>query len=119
MIYHMVLFKVRPDVERATIDAVFRELAALEGRIPGLLSFAGGPYSSAEGLNRGYDWGFCMTFDSARSRDAYLPHPAHEVVKGHVLEILDGGLDGVVAFDFDVRRQSLSSTRGVPTSLGS
>jgi hypothetical protein len=41
-----------------------------------------------------------MTFTDARARDAYLPHPEHEQVKKLVLAILDGGLDGVVAFDF-------------------
>jgi hypothetical protein len=41
-----------------------------------------------------------MTFEDAASRDAYLPHPEHEKVKESVLAILDGGLDGVVAFDF-------------------
>jgi hypothetical protein len=29
-----------------------------------------------------------------------LPHPEHEVVKAMVLKVLDGGLDGVVAFDY-------------------
>ncbi len=101
MIHHLVLFRVRPDVERAAVEAVFRDLARLKDEIPGITSFAGGPYASPEGLNRGYDWGFCMTFDSAAARDAYLPHPAHEVVKDKVLAILDGGLDGVVAFDFE------------------
>jgi len=101
MIYHMVLFKVRSDVSRAEIDTVFGELAGLRDKIPGILSYAGGPYSSDEGVNKGYDWGFCMTFESAAARDAYLPHPEHEIVKGHVLEILEGGIEGVVAFDFE------------------
>ena len=45
--------------------------------------------------------GFCMTFPDAAARDAYLPHPEHEKVKAVVLEVLDGGLDGVVAFDYE------------------
>jgi hypothetical protein len=42
-----------------------------------------------------------MTFKTAADRNAYLPHPEHEKVKAKVLAILDGGLDGVVAFDFE------------------
>jgi hypothetical protein len=42
-----------------------------------------------------------MTFRDARARDAYLPHPAHEPVKAQVLALLAGGLDGVLAFDFE------------------
>lgn len=100
MITHVVLFKIRNDVEQERIDTVFAELAGLKEEIPGILSFHGGPYSSQEGLNKGFTHGFVMTFRDAAARDAYLPHPAHEAVKGHVLEVLDGGLDGVVAFDF-------------------
>ena len=43
--------------------------------------------------------GFCMTLTDAAARDAYLPHAEHEVVKQNVLEILNGDLDGVVAFE--------------------
>ena len=101
MITHAVLFKIRADVPEDQIDTVFTELRDLKDKIPGILSFEGGPYSSDEGLNKGFTHGFVMTFPDASARDAYLPHPEHEVVKGHVLEVLDGGLDGVVAFDFE------------------
>ena len=101
MITHMVLFKIRSDVPQEQIDRVFDELSALRGKIPGVLSFAGGPYSSHEGLNRGFTHGFSMKFTDAAARDEYLPHPEHNKVKGHVLEVLDGGLDGVLAFDFE------------------
>jgi hypothetical protein len=101
MITHAVLFKIRADVPEDQIDTVFTELRDLKDKIPGILSFEGGSYSSDEGLNKGFTHGFVMTFPDASARDAYLPHPEHEVVKGHVLEVLDGGLDGVVAFDFE------------------
>jgi hypothetical protein len=100
VIVHTVLLKVRSDVTDEMVDSVFSELEALKGEIPGLLDFAGGLYSSPEGLNRGFDWGFCMTFDSAQSRDAYLPHPAHQAVGSRLVELAEGGLDGILAFDF-------------------
>jgi hypothetical protein len=101
MITHMVLLKIRKDVPADQIDAVFSALAGLKERIEGILSFSGGPYSSDEGLHRGFTHGFCMTFPDAAARDAYLPHPEHEVVKAMVLEVLDGGLEGAVAFDYE------------------
>ena len=73
----------------------------MKGKVPGLLSFAGGPYSSPEGLNKGYSHAFHMTFADAEARDAYLPHPEHEKVKRVALAQLAGGIDGVVAFDFE------------------
>jgi hypothetical protein len=100
MMTHMVLLRIRADVPAEQVDAVFAALAGLQETIPGIRSYSGGPYESDEGLNKGFTHGFCMTFDDAAARDAYLPHPEHEVVKAQVLEVLDGGLDGVVAFDY-------------------
>jgi len=100
MITHLVLLRIRKDVPQAKIEAVFGELAGLKGKIAGLTSFSGGRYSSPEGLQRGFTHGFSMTFTDAAARDAYLPHPEHEKVKASVLSVLDGGLDGVIAFDY-------------------
>lgn len=41
-----------------------------------------------------------MTFSDAAARDAYLPHPAHQRVVERLVPMLEGGLQGVVAFDF-------------------
>lgn len=101
MIHHLVLLRLRRDATKAQIDDVFAQLAGLQKKIPGILSFSGGPYASPEGLNKGFTHGFAMTFTDAAARDAYLPHPEHEVVKKAVFALLDGGMDGVVAFDFE------------------
>jgi hypothetical protein len=96
----MVLLRFRRDAAKQDIERVFAGIAAMKGKTPGLLTYAGGPYSSGEGLNKGFTHGFCMSFTDAKARDAYLVHPEHERVKKDVLALLDGGLDGVVAFDF-------------------
>lgn len=99
MIRHTVLLKFRPDVTQATIDEVFKALAALQEKISGIVSFHGGPYSSPEGLNQGFAHGFSMDFSSEKERDAYLPHPEHEIVKGMIIPLLAD--NGVIAFDFE------------------
>jgi len=101
MITHIVLLKIKKRAKPAQIRAMFTALAGLQKKIPGILSFEHGPYSSPEGFNKGYTHGFVMTFKNAKARDAYLPHPEHEKVKAKVLALLEGGLDGVVAFDFE------------------
>jgi len=100
MIHHLVVLKIKKDAKPAQVTRMFAELDGLKKKIPGLLSFAGGPYSSPEGLNQGFTHGFVMTFSDGAARDGYLPHPEHEKVKERILPLLDGGLDGVVAFDF-------------------
>ena len=97
---HVVLLRFRSEVPQETKDEIFAALAGLQDKIPGLLDFSGGPYSSPEGLNKGFTHGFVMTFANEASRDVYLPHPEHEKVKAIVFPALDGGLDGVVAFDW-------------------
>ena len=101
MIVHLVLLKVKKRVPAAKTARVMRSIGALRRTIRGITGFTWGRYSSPEGLDRGFTHGFCMTFKDAKSRDAYLPHPAHEIVKGEVLEILDGGVKGVLAFDYE------------------
>lgn len=101
MIMHMVLLKIRKDASPAEIGRVFDALAALKTKIPGMLSFSGGPYSSPENFEKGYTHGFSMVFRDAQSRDVYLPHPEHEKVKAQVLPLLQGGLEGAVAFDYE------------------
>jgi hypothetical protein len=101
MVTHVVLFRFRPDLPEGSVEAVFEELRGFRQAIPGLTGFQGGVYNSHEGLSQGFTHGFTMTFADAAARDAYyLPHPLHQAVVAKLLPMLDGGLDGVVAFDF-------------------
>ena len=96
-IQHMVLLKFKPKISPEKISELFSHLAELQQLIPGITYFAGGPYSSPEGLNQGYTHGFLMTFESVAARDAYLPHPEHERVKAALIACVDGA----IAFDFE------------------
>ena len=68
MITHMVLLRLRKDVAEPDVDRIFSELAGLQRKIPGLQSFSGGPYSSPEGMGKGFTHGFCMTLPGCRRR---------------------------------------------------
>lgn len=97
-VQHMVLLKFKEETGDDKIVEIFNQLEELTRLIGGITYFAGGPYSSHEGLNQGYSHGFIMTFESAAARDTYLPHPEHERVKQAILPCIEG----VVAFDFEV-----------------
>jgi hypothetical protein len=92
----MALLKFKPEATPEKIDALFARLAELKQVIPGIVYFAGGAYSSSEGLNQGYTHGFLMTFESVAARDVYLPHPEHERVKAEILPYIED----IVVFDF-------------------
>lgn len=99
-IQHIVLFRFRTDLAEGTIPALFADLRGLADRIPGIIGFNGGAYRSPEGLARGFSHGFCMTFADEAARNAYLPHPEHQAIVARLLPLLEGGLDGVLAFDY-------------------
>lgn len=96
MIRHYGVFQFLPEITPEEIDECFTLMATMVGRIDGLLDFEHGPYMSDEGLNDGYTHGFIMTFDTAESRDAYLPHPIHEEVRA----VVAPRLERLVVFDF-------------------
>lgn len=99
-IKHVVLLRFKKSVPGNAVKGIFKELADLKKVIPGLLDFSGGPYDSPEGLHKGFTHGFVATFKDGRVRDVYLAHPAHEAIKQKVLPLLDGGIDGAIAFDW-------------------
>ncbi len=96
MTRHFGVFQFKEGVSKTDIDACFASMKAMIGQIPGFLDMEYGAYDSSEGLNDGFTHGFIMTFDSAESRDAYLPHPVHETVKEFVVP----KLARVIVFDF-------------------
>lgn len=102
MIRHIVLVRfaqATPDAERA---AVFAELAALKGVVPGLRAFAGGPSVSREGLSKGFTHAFTVEFDDEGARDAYLAHPAHQAAGARLVRAAEGGTDGLAVVDIVV-----------------
>ncbi|MFN9620516.1 MAG: Dabb family protein [Synechococcaceae cyanobacterium] len=100
MVHHVVLFRFRRDLPEAAVEAIFQELRGFRQSLPGITGFQGGAYNSPEGLAKGFTHGFTMTFADAAARDAYLPHPLHQAVVKRLLPMLEGGIDGVLTFDF-------------------
>jgi hypothetical protein len=41
-----------------------------------------------------------MGLRDAAARDLYLRHPEHERVRGMLSNVLEGGVDGVLEFDY-------------------
>ncbi len=100
MIRHMVMVKLKPGTSKEA-QSLFDRFGAMVGSFDGLLSFSGGGYSSPEGINRGFNYGFSMDFRDAASRDRYLPSPEHVAIAQDIGPLLDGDFDScVVAFDY-------------------
>ncbi len=98
---HVVLLKFKKNTPPEKIKDLFTSLGNLRQHMRGILDFSAGACSSPEDLNRGYTHGFVMTFTDPATRDLYLPDPAHKAIVDQLLPELEGGINGVLAFDWE------------------
>jgi len=94
----MVVFKFKPDAKPEQIRQVTDALRALKDKIPGIVSFEHGVNNSPEKKNQGFTHAFLITFENAKARDAYLPHPEHKKF-GELLGSL-GVMEDVFVVDY-------------------
>ena len=102
MIRHCVFVKFRADVSAAERADIYAGLAALVGRIEGLLRADFGPNISPEGMSKGFHDGFIMDLADEAARDRYLVDPAHKAAGARLVAALEGGRDGLLVFDLNV-----------------
>ncbi len=93
---HVVLFKFKEGTtaqQQKTVEDAFRELPK---RIHEIVEFEWGTNISPENRAEGFTHCFLVTFNDAKGRDAYLPHPAHKAFG----KVLRPYLDKVLVIDF-------------------
>jgi hypothetical protein len=95
---HVVIFKYKPEATEAQIRQVTEAFRALKSKIPGILAFEHGVNNSPEGKNLGFSHVYLLTFEDAKARDTYLPHPEHQKF-GELLGQL-GILEDVFVVDY-------------------
>jgi hypothetical protein len=100
MIVHMVLLRIRRNVQMREVEQVFAAVAALQKRIPGISGVSWGANNSPTGLAHGFTHGFCVGFRDVAARNACLPHPEHQRVNSMIAGIVEGGTEGVLEFDY-------------------
>ena len=75
---HMVSFKFKESATKENIKSIETAFAALQQKIPQIVSYETGTNNSPEGLDKGFTHGFVLTFQSGQDRDDYLIHPHHK-----------------------------------------
>ncbi|KAL7941255.1 stress responsive A/B barrel domain protein [Trichoderma barbatum] len=80
-VYHVVLFKLKPDVTAQQVDN-WRELVlAMQGQVPGLLKISfGQPLPITASRAQGFNLGIVATLDKADTIPVYAAHSAHQPV---------------------------------------
>lgn len=101
MIRHIVLVRYRADVPAEETRAIMAGLGALGGHLDGFLAFEFGPNVSPEGLSKGWDDGFVVTFADRAALDAYLADEEHRRLGARLVAAAEGGLDGILVYDLE------------------
>ena len=103
MIRHLVALRYEPGTSLETKRDLYDRLAALSGRIDGILDFQFRENVSVEDpLVRGYRDLFWFDFRDTKVRDTYLVDEVHQAIGADIVATLEGGPDGVFVFDFEV-----------------
>ncbi len=95
---HVVVFKYKEDATPEQVQKVTDAFRNLKDQIPGILSFEHGKNTSPEKLDQGFTNVYLLTFENAKARDEYLPHPKHKEF-GKILGE-SGILEGVFVVDY-------------------
>lgn len=102
MIRHIVLIRFLPNQSEGQIAALFTELHAINGKVPGLLAITSGKSESPEQMERGYMHGFVVDFSDWAALQAYQDHPEHQVLGAKLTAAAVGGKEGILCFDLAV-----------------
>ena len=89
MLHHVVAFKFKADASQEQIDKVVAAFAELPKKIPQISKFQAGLNNSPEGLNKGFNHGWIISFKSEADREVYLKHPDHLAFVGVLKPILE------------------------------
>lgn len=102
MFRHIVLFKVRADVDNKIINSIFVELENEKKIIPGIIDITWGKTLNSED-SHSYTHAIIMDFIDKSAYQVHLMHPKHKEVQQKLIPLLDGDLKtAVLRFDFEV-----------------
>ena len=97
---HFVCFKYKAEVSKAKIVEVEKAFAQLEKKIKEIKGFEKGLNNSPEGLNKGFNHCYLITFNSEKGRDIYLVHPEHK----KFVELVGPVVEDVFVVDYWVEK---------------
>lgn len=103
MIRHCVFIHFRADVSSEEKAQIYREIAALKGRLAGLSAVHVGDNVSPEtGMDKGFAEGFIVDFEDAAARDLYLGDAEHRKTGAKIVAAAEGGVAGILVYDLEL-----------------
>jgi antibiotic biosynthesis monooxygenase (ABM) superfamily enzyme len=86
-VFHVFAFQWKPGTTDAQKHRAAKDIAAFQGKIPGLLETHVGPNISPRG--KGYTFGGIMRFKDQAALDAYVQHPSHQALLVWLVPLID------------------------------
>ncbi|KIY00064.1 uncharacterized protein Z520_03749 [Fonsecaea multimorphosa CBS 102226] len=78
-VYHIVLFKLKPNVSSSDIDQLRHAVVGMVGKVPGLIrADIDPPHSSTAHRSQGYNMGLVAVLDGPETIKCYCEHPEHQ-----------------------------------------
>ncbi|MEM8729144.1 MAG: Dabb family protein [Pseudomonadota bacterium] len=103
MIRHLVALRFKADTPDTVKQALYDDLAALDGRIDGILDFQARANVSVEDpVVRDFRDLFWFDFRDTDVRDVYLEDEVHKAIGARIVAATEGGIEGVFVMDFEV-----------------
>lgn len=86
---HVVGFKFKEGVSQEKKAEALRQFQNLKNEIPAISQAEWGENNSTEGLSKGFDYCFTLTFNDYHAREKYVFHEAHLVAGKVIVPLLD------------------------------
>ncbi len=93
---HVVLFKFKDSSTPQDVKKIVAAFQGLPSKIDTIKDFEWGTDVSVENKAQGFTHCFFVSFDDAKGRDVYLPHPAHK----DFVNLAVPHIDKVLVFDY-------------------
>lgn len=100
MIRHYVIFEIKPDTPPGAIQLAFAKLYELKNIIPGFLRAAAGECQFFKaGTQYPRLYGLSIDFTDSDAYQHFLESEAAAPIKNNLLDLVEGGLQGLYGFD--------------------
>lgn len=100
MINHIVLFKIKKDVEKVLVELMEAKFLRLKEKISEIKEISGGKNISFEEKDKGYTKGYSLIFNNEEDVKNYVNSSEHlDFVNDYVKPITED----VIVFDYEVK----------------
>lgn len=102
MLKHCVFVKFDAAAVASDRQQVLVDLGSLVGEIDGMMDYSHGPNLDFEKKSPGFSYGFICTFKDRAAHLVYETHPKHVALGSRLVEMCEGGHQGIMVFDLEV-----------------